>query len=177
MPLFLKYFICIDAIPLDYRVDLLVLYRSTGKPKKCDFAWRNKSNNTDCTGFSRLGWVLQVACFASNFRACSRKDCGIAAKAQQAKHVPLCPLFEGVFNASARGSSNRVFSRFDRFHTDLCGTVDSYAKVLGAAGQMRRIGACHQGFGRGASSIDTGPAKKLAFNNHDFLTSARWRFR
>jgi len=89
MPLFLKYFICIDAIPLDYRVDLLVLYRSTGKPKKCDFAWRNKSNNTDCTGFSRLGWVLQVACFASNFRACSRKDCGIAAKAQQAKHVPF----------------------------------------------------------------------------------------
>jgi hypothetical protein len=37
---------------------------------------------------------------------------------------------------------------------------------------MRRIGACHKGFGRGASSIDTGPAKKLAFNNHDFLTSA-----
>ena len=26
MPLFLKYFICIDAIPLDYRVDLLVWY-------------------------------------------------------------------------------------------------------------------------------------------------------
>ena len=107
-------------------------------------------------GFASGVFCIKFPCvLAQGLRHCSKGSAG--------KACPLCPLLEGVFNASPRGSSNRVFSRFDRFHTDLCGTVDSYAKVLGAAGQMRRIGACHQGFGR---------AKKLAFNNHDFLTSA-----
>ena len=39
MSLFLKYFICIDAIALDYRVNLLVLYV---------LHWRNSQNLLIC---------------------------------------------------------------------------------------------------------------------------------
>ena len=52
MSLFLKYFICIDAIALDYRVNLLVLYL---------LHWRNSQNLLICNSVVAAMNMLAMA--------------------------------------------------------------------------------------------------------------------
>ena len=52
MSLFLKYFICIDAIALDYRVNLLVLYL---------LHWRNSQNLLICSSVVAAMNMLAMA--------------------------------------------------------------------------------------------------------------------
>src|SRR6266478_7544159 len=64
-----------------------------------------------------------------------------------------------ALDARSRLSGYRVLASLDRLHVHSQFTPQSDAEISGAACDLRRIGACDQGFRRDAASVDAGAAE------------------
>src|SRR6266566_3210840 len=64
-------------------------------------------------------------------------------------------------DARSRLSGYRVPAGLDRLHVHSQFTLQSDAEISGAACDLRRTGACDQGFRWNAASVDAGPPNKF----------------
>src|SRR6476660_5531782 len=85
-----------------------------------------------------------------------------------------------ALDARSRLSGYRVLASLDRLHVHSQFTPQSDAEISGAACDLRRIGACDQGFGRDAASVDAGAAERFSLDHGDLhagvnQTGGKWR--